>query len=623
MNAPFQPATLTLRALAVAMLRSACNENGAGFDGSQALARLAALSAAPAEGEAILVELARRFGLGDGELLAAALCLAVEIDPQAARLVATAQAPVGGSRPLAGFLATVFGPVGLDCVGLASGIGQRIGLFRLGDEPAPLAERSVHIPLPLVAALTGKRLEPEGVRPLCAARTALPASLRDEAAARGRHAAGTGGASLLVIRSPCAREAEALAGAVAATLGLTAVDMGEESPRAHSCWLAATRSLPVLRRVLGPGDRCRLDPGGDHRGPILVLAGSEGVIEAPMPVNEWSVAVPEEEERASLWRAGGIGEIIAADAARTYRHGAGRIAEILDRIAATAASGADPWTMLTEAVESGASQLDMLARRSSAAVERQDLIVPRSLGDGLDLLVDRIRLRNRLADGLGPSLRARYRPGVRALFTGESGTGKTLAAHWLARCTGLPLYRVDLAAMTSKWIGETEKNLSAVLDAAQHADVVLFFDEADSLFGARTDVGDSHDRFANAQTNYLLQRIEDFDGVAILATNSRDRFDPAFVRRLDAILEFPLPDAAARRELWRAHVGDRQALTAREIDSLSVAIDLAGGHIRNIVLSAAIRARRDGRPLAFPDVAAAAAEEYAKLGRSPPDLPTC
>ncbi len=623
MNAPFQPSAGTLRGLAVAMLRAACSEAGAAPSPAETGAMLGALTAAPAPDEERLVALAGRFGLTDGELLAAALCLAVESDPQSARLVAAAQAPVGGSRPLAGFLATIFAASGLDCVGLASGAAHRIGLLKLGDEPAPLAERSVMMPLPLVAALAGRRLEPEGLHPLVPARTALPTSLIGEAGTRGRLAARTEGASLLVIRTPCVREGEALAGAVAAALDLAAVDMGGEAPRRHACWLAATSSLPVLRRTLGPGEQCRLDPPGDHRGPILVLAGSEGVIEAPMPVSEWSVAVPDEEERASLWRMGGIERQAAADAARTYRHGAGRIAEIIDRLGPPAERDGDVWPRLAEAVESGASQLDMLARRSCARVERADLVVPVALGEALDLLVDRIRLRNRLADGLGSSLRARYRPGVRSLFTGESGTGKTLAAHWLARRTGLPLYRVDLAAMTSKWIGETEKNLSAVLDAAQHADVVLFFDEADSLFGARTDVGDSHDRFANAQTNYLLQRIEDFDGVAILATNSRDRFDPAFVRRLDSILEFPLPDAPARRDLWRAHVGEGQALTARQIDALSVAIDLAGGHIRNIVLSAAVRAGRAERPLAFADVAAAAAEEYAKLGRSPPELPTC
>jgi hypothetical protein len=622
-NAPFQTAITSLRALAVAMVRAACSESGGAADRIDAAAIVGAVSAAPPDEEAVLVGLARRFGLSDGELLAATLCLAVESDPHAARLVAAAQAPVGTSRPLAGFAATVFGGVGLDCIDLASGTAARIGLIVLGDEAAPLTERSIRIPLPIVAALAGRRLEPEGLRPIVAGRTALPPTLRDEAVAHAGRIGRIEGASVLVIRSPSIRESLALAQIVADRLGLVGVDMGQESPSAHSCWLAATGSMPVMTHRLGPGEQCRIDPPGDHRGPIVVLAGSEGVVEAPMPISEWWVAIPDEAERALLWRAGGLDPAAAGEAARAYRQGAGRIAEIVERVETITGAGAPGWADLTAAIESGASQLDRLARRSSARVEREDLVVPAPLGASLDRLLDRIRLRNRLSTDLGPSLRARYRPGVRALFTGESGTGKTLAVHWLARRTGLPLYRVDLAAMTSKWIGETEKNLSAVLDAAQHADVVLFFDEADSLFGARTDVGDSHDRFANAQTNYLLQRIEDFDGVAILATNSRDRFDPAFVRRLDSILEFPLPGAAARRDLWRAHLGEGHALSAREIDTLSVAVDLAGGHIRNMVLAAAVPAASDGRPIAFTDVAAGMAEEYGKLGRAPPDLPAC
>ena len=248
------------------------------------------------------------------------------------------------------------------------------------------------------------------------------------------------------------------------------------------------------------------------------------------------------------------------------------------------------------------------------------LVLPQSLRDSLDRLLERARMRTRLHEKLGPAVTSRYRPGVRALMVGESGTGKTLAAHWLATKLGLPLYRVDLAALTSKWIGETEKNLSAILSAAEHADVLLFFDEADALFANRTEVGDSNDRHANAQTNYLLQRIEEFDGVALLASNSRDRFDPAFVRRLDAILEFPLPEGPARRDLWTAHLGDHHELAARDLDRLAVSVDLAGGHIRNVVLAAAARATAGGRKIRWGDLVEAAADEYAKLGRPPPDL---
>jgi hypothetical protein len=600
------------------MLRDACRASEPAELDAETL--LAGLKAAPAAAEERLVALAGRFALSDGELLTAALCLAAECDPAAARLVAAAQAPVGGSRPLAGFAATLFGRLGLDCVGLLCGPAHAIGLLRLGVEDAPLTERSLSVPLPLVAALDGGWLAPDGIRTLTGAATALPPRLIEEAHARAAALAAVGSATVLAIRSLCMRESEALAAEIAAALGLVCVDMGDRQPAEHSGWLAASASLPVLRKPLGPGERGRIEAPGAYSGPILVLTGSEGLIEAPVAIADWHVAIPSEAERASLWQAAGLDPPTAARAARVYRQGAGRIAEIAGRMPG-AADEPDPWQRLTSAVEQGAGQLDMLARRSSARVEREDLVIPDQLGGALDLLIDRIRLRNRLADDLGPAVRARYRPGVRALFTGESGTGKTLAAHWLARQTGLPLYRVDLAAMTSKWIGETEKNLSTVLDAAQHADVILFFDEADSLFGARTEVGDSNDRFANAQTNYLLQRIEDFDGVAILATNSRDRFDPAFVRRIDSILEFPLPDAIARRALWRAHLGAGHELDQRAVDTLSVAVDLAGGHVRNIVLSASVRAGRAERSIRFEDVAAGVCEEYGKLGRSPPNLP--
>jgi hypothetical protein len=605
----------------MAFVAQACGEGtaaGARLEGADARARR--LRSAPASGEAALVALADRFALGDGELLAAALCLAAETEPLSARRIATAQSPIGGPRPLVGFAATLFARFGLDCLTLLAGPGTAAGLFTLGDEDAPLPERSLRLAPPLVAALCGFRLDPDGVQNLPSEPIGLPAGVEREARAWAERLSDAEGPALLAIRTPSPREAEALAHRIAAALGLTCADMGAELPARHAAWLAAAKALPVIRASLGPGERIRIPAAGPYSGPLLILASPEGLIEASAPLAEWRVPIPGEEDRAALWEKAGLGPDLARRAASSYRHGAGRIAEIASRLQAAGADE-DPWRRLTEAVGAGAGNLDQLARRSSAAVERADLVIPQSLAGALDLLLDRIRLRNRLAEPLGPSLRARYRPGVTALFTGESGTGKTLAAHWIARQAGLPLYRVDLAAMTSKWIGETEKNLSTLLDAAQHADVLLFFDEADSLFGARTEVGDSHDRFANAQTNYLLQRIEDFEGVAILATNSRDRFDPAFVRRLDSILEFPLPDGAARRSLWAGHLGDGHALTGRESDWLALSVDLAGGHIRNMVLSAAVRAGAEGRAISGADVVAAATEEYAKLGRSPPRPP--
>jgi SpoVK/Ycf46/Vps4 family AAA+-type ATPase len=215
-------------------------------------------------------------------------------------------------------------------------------------------------------------------------------------------------------------------------------------------------------------------------------------------------------------------------------------------------------------------------------------------------------------------MQARAQAAVRALFAGPSGTGKTLAASWLATRLGLPLFRVDLSAISSKYIGETEKNLSQLLTRAEQSEVVLLFDEADSLFAKRTDVHDANDRFANAQTNYLLQRMESYDGITLLTSNSRGRFDAAFARRLDAILEFALPGPEQRRVLWLAHLGDFHCLTPTQLNLIAATAELSGGQVRNAVLSAAVAARIGG-PIGFAHIVTGLASEYRKLGRQLPD----
>jgi SpoVK/Ycf46/Vps4 family AAA+-type ATPase len=182
----------------------------------------------------------------------------------------------------------------------------------------------------------------------------------------------------------------------------------------------------------------------------------------------------------------------------------------------------------------------------------------------------------------------------------------------------LPLYRVDLASITSKYIGETEKNLATLMARAEHAEVVLLFDEADSLFARRTEVRDANDRFANAQTNYLLQRIETFDGIALLTANSRARFDNAFARRLDAVIEFPLPGPEQRRDIWQAHLGKQEGVSVPDLNRLAVGADINGGNIRNAVLAAAVLAQTANRPISYADLIEGVVNEYRKLGRQMP-----
>jgi hypothetical protein len=446
---------------------------------------------------------------------------------------------------------------------------------------------------------------------------------RDRLAADGDWLdAGTEPTRALVLRTPSRREAHAATARIAEQLGRVPVMLPAEELARNAVWLLAVNALPCIELALGPGELRRLPPLGAYAGPMVCLLGLEGVVECGVPQREWTVPLPGEADRAALWQAAGLAPEAASLAARSYRQGAGRIAELAEQARSACGEQAIGWEQVSEAVRQGRNALDSLAHKIHAVVARDELVLPPEALAHLDLLLARILNRSDLAEGLGAAIRSRYGPGVRALFAGDPGTGKTLAAHWLAVQTGLPLYRVDLAALTSKWIGETEKNLSAVLDAAQHADVILLFDEADALFGKRTDVNDAHDRHANAQTNYLLQRIEDFEGVVILATNVRDNMDAAFARRLDLILQFPMPDPAARFALWHGHLGEGHALADSELGALAVGVELSGGHIRNVVLGAAVRARLAQRPIGLADVLAALTDEYGKLGRAPPAVAT-
>jgi SpoVK/Ycf46/Vps4 family AAA+-type ATPase len=214
--------------------------------------------------------------------------------------------------------------------------------------------------------------------------------------------------------------------------------------------------------------------------------------------------------------------------------------------------------------------------------------------------------------GFGPRL-TRGR-GITALFAGASGTGKTMAAEALAARLQLDLYAIDLAGVVSKWIGETEKNLRRVFDAAQRSGAVLFFDEADALFGKRTEVKDAHDRYANIEVDYLLQRMEDYRGVAILATNRRNLVDPAFLRRLRFLVDFPFPDPAAREQLWRGVFPPGAPLAELDFEALA-RLEVSGGSIRTIAVNAAFLAAGEDAPIGMAHVMHAARREYTKLER--------
>ncbi|MCA9636550.1 MAG: ATP-binding protein, partial [Myxococcales bacterium] len=215
--------------------------------------------------------------------------------------------------------------------------------------------------------------------------------------------------------------------------------------------------------------------------------------------------------------------------------------------------------------------------------------------------------------GLG---RALGEPGISALFAGPPGTGKTMAAECLAADLELPIYRVDLSQVVSKYIGETEKNLREVFAAAEARDLVLFFDEADAIFGKRSEIKDAHDRYANIEVSYLLQRIETYPGIVILASNFRKNLDEAFMRRLQVIVELGLPGEEERATIWRGiWPADAPLADDFDADELARRFEISGGHIRNIAVSAAFAAAEAGTAIGMAEILCAAQSEYRKIGK--------
>jgi hypothetical protein len=261
-------------------------------------------------------------------------------------------------------------------------------------------------------------------------------------------------------------------------------------------------------------------------------------------------------------------------------------------------------------------RLEGLAQRIESTAAWDDLVLPEIQRQTLFEIAAQVRQRVRVYETWGWAAKNTRGLGLSALFAGPSGTGKTLAAEVLANELRLDLFRIDLSSVVNKYIGETEKNLRRLFDAAEGSGAILLFDEADALFGKRSEVKDSHDRYANVEISYLLQRMETYRGLAILTSNLKNALDPAFLRRIRFIVNFPFPDAAHRAEIWK-----RMFLPQMPTEGLDRArlakLNVAGGNIRNIALNAAFLAADAGEPVRMSHLLRAARSEYTKLEKTP------
>jgi hypothetical protein len=362
----------------------------------------------------------------------------------------------------------------------------------------------------------------------------------------------------------------------------------------------------------------------DHPGPIALRLPSEARI--PLDPGYVLVDLPARSEqlRAESWTIALARHAIplpdASELAARYRVGPGIIERVCAEVARRPDRPADAaaWVReLDDAVRQHLeNRLGTTANRVTRLATWADIVLPEDITDSLLELTARVRHRKQVYETWGFDRSMTTSRGITALFQGSPGTGKTMVAGVIARDLGLELYRVDVSRITSKWIGETEKNLGALFDAAEEGQVLLLFDEADSLFAKRTEVKTSVDRYANMEVNYLLQRLDSFEGIAILTTNFGNAIDPAFKRRLTYRVTFPFPDEEMREQLWRSLIPPQVPIAgALDFAGLAQRFRLSGGYIRNAALRAAFLAAEEGSALAHDHLERAIRMEFREIGK--------
>jgi hypothetical protein len=433
------------------------------------------------------------------------------------------------------------------------------------------------------------------VIPVCGA----PGAALAEAAAA--HAARAGLALLQTAADPAAdglRAAMTLAWLRGAALYLPAAALLPADGHEHALPALPLPLLPLTLYV-GSHDRAALRRLGE---------GTLPAVEVPPPafaerLAAWQQALPSAARRPVL-----------AELARRFRCETAAIARITAELATL---GREPTTDELLAAARADFDLGALAQPVTPRFALDELMLPPAQTRQVHEVVAAMRNLGRVHHEWGTA-RAWNEGGLAALFAGPPGTGKTMASEAIAHALQLPLFRIDLSQVVDKYIGETEKNLKRLFDAADAADAILFFDEADALFGKRTEVKDAHDRYANLEISYLLERMERFKGLAILATNRRKDLDEAFLRRLRFVIEFPLPGADERARIWRSVLPPGVDAGELDVDFLAQRFPLAGGHIRAIVFHACLQAADEGadRRLTMPGVIRAVQREYDKLERA-------
>ena len=582
-----------------------------------------------------LRRLARSFGLGDADVDLLLVALAPDLDPRFERLYAYLQDDVSRRRPSTGLaLELVSGGDGRRWERRRFHPGSPLvggALLLVEEAERPFLTRSIRVPDRVTSFLLGDDDLDPLLEPLVVASVVRETS-RTEPLERTL----AGGVRLLYVREAAGAGARSLAASALMAAGRPSLALDLHR-------LDATQDLAEVAALAAR--ECRLRGAGlvagpvealSERGSLAVRAFAETRCQTVLYGGRawdpaWSRDVPvtfeapflQVEDRSAVWMEALDGSappgLDAAGVTAQFRltpEQVFRAAQAARGQATAAGRSLGVQDLQAGARSQNAAGLDRLARRIRPQVTWDDLVLPTEVTAQLRELAARARYREQVLDAWGMGSHSSRGRGITGLFTGDSGVGKTMSAEVVAGDLGLDLYVIDLSTVVDKYVGETEKNLDRIFAEADRVNGVLLFDEADAIFGKRSEVKDAHDRYANVETAYLLQRMESFNGLAILTTNLRSNLDEAFTRRLDGIVDFPMPEAEGREVLWRKNLRP-ELPTAGDVDVafLARSFKLSGGNIRNIAVAAAYLAAALDRPVSMGDLIRATEREYRKLGR--------
>jgi hypothetical protein len=583
--------------------------------------------------------LADEAGLGQDAvrlLLAAGL---IEEDIRFGALFAALQAPLLARRPCLGVLGWLLGPgdaPGDSWPACHALLDNSFLLVENRDDPR--AEWVVRVPPPIWDAIRSAPMErPAAGMTWQRAHTfpsldalIVPDTL-SQAIAHLPAMLASRQAEALVLRGMAGSGRRTILGAVAGALERDSllcetITPGDTTWRMLGPLATLMGAMPILRCDPAPGETLDLPALPGYRGPVGITLGRSGGLRGPLVGRALSLTLPPTDAtaRRRFWQAATPPVAPAALDEVTNRfllqgghiHQVAALAGAYAALAGRATVCGDDVQQATRALNRQA--LETLATPLEASQGWGDVIVSLMTSNELQALERRCRQREALRDETGPILKRSLNRGVRALFSGPSGTGKTLAARALAGALGMDIYRVDLAAIVNKYIGETERNLNQVLSRAEELDVLLLLDEGDALMTRRTDVRNANDRYANLETNYLLQRLESYEGVVVITTNAGQRIDSAFVRRLDVIIDFMPPEALERWLIWQSHLPVLNQVSPAFLEQVAHRCILTGGQIRNAALHATLLASGRGGQLDNAALELALQREFRKAGAAYP-----